>query len=369
MWLPHFFILGILALSLYFLQWVLDPLLPVLLMGAALSGLFYPISAGPIHIFLETRFEGRFSEQVLRQASGICATVLVILVAISPVIIAMVTLLGASQFTEGFTSGILTKNLDQINATIEQVTFQIKVLQELYPSLPIDPEWIDRAMGDAIKDFLALQPALMGFFFKGTGSFAVQALLCILSMTFFFAEGGVLLRAILEYTPLSNSDSEHLLKTFKKVVLRFLIDTLGTSLIKGTLLGTTVGFFIGINPIIFIFFAAFICLLPLVGTTLLWLPAATILYNRGDYGSAILCVLLCQVSIFGGNHICKKLGKKLHEHNTATSFFIFLSVIGGLVSFGVKGIVLGPMAVIIVMVIGKYWKDYYKDAQIKIIEP
>ena len=360
-WLPHGFILSILGMSLLLVIWVMEPLLPILLMGAALSAFLYPLTAGPIHKVIDGQWP-QLSSQLKHRISGISAIAMLLLVALTPVLITLYSMIGSTGLSKELVLGLVTKNISQLDHLFAQLTEHIKQLQDQWPALPIDPDWVNNYIRNTFMDVLSLQPALLGFFFKGTGNFVVQTLLCILVMIFYFAEGGVLIRSILAHTPLSQEESEKLLATFQNVILRLLVDTIGVAILKGTLLGLLVSAFVGLNPMILVFFASFICLLPLLGTTLIWLPAASTLFKQGHLIQAIVLVVLCQIVIFGANMLRKHLDKKLHDHSSATSFMIFLSVIGGLVSFGFKGIILGPMAIVLVMVLGKYWQDYYNQA-------
>lgn len=360
-WLPHGFILSIMGMSILLVIWVMESLLPILLMAAALSAFLYPLTAGPIHKIIERKIF-KFSSHVKRRISGILAISLILLLVLSPIFITIYSMIGSTGISKELVIGIVTKNINDLDHLFAQLTEQIEALQKQWPALPIDPEWVNNYIRNTFMDVLSLQPALLGFFFKGTGNFVVQSLLCILVMIFYFSEGGTLIRSILAHTPLSQEESEKLLSTFQNVILRLLVDTLGTAILKGTLLGLLVSAFIDLNPMLLIFFASFICLLPLIGTTLIWLPAASTLYKQDQLFEALLLAVLCQIVIFGANMLQKHLDKKLHEHSAATSFFIFLSVIGGLVTFGFKGLVLGPMAIVLVMVLGRFWRDYYNES-------
>lgn len=357
-WLPHAFILVILLSSLWLMSWVMKPLMSVLLMSAALSALTYPLTAGPMKGWIR-KILPSLKERTLNQASAFAGIGVILLVMIIPIGIAIWTLTGSMGFSQDMIVGLLNKNLGQIDRLLDRLNEQLSSIQELIPAFKIDPEWIKGLVKDFLGDMLNLQPALMAFFFKGTGSLVVQILLAVIAITFFYAEGNSLSRAVLHYTPLDQPEIDRLMDSFRNVILRLLVDTLGMAVCKGIVLGCLVGWFIGVPPIFLVLLASFICLLPLVGTTLIWLPSASLLYQKGEWIMAILLVILCQVGLFAINHWMKRLGKKLHEHSATTSFFIFLSVIGGLVSFGVKGIVLGPMAIILVMVLGSYWRDYY----------
>jgi len=358
-WLPHGFILLLLLASVWLMSWVMEPLMPVLLMSAALSALTYPLTVGPMSGCLH-RFFPKLGEQPLRRISAFAGIGLILLAILVPIALAIWTITGSIHISPDMVVSLLNKNLSQINLLMDQLNEQLAAIQKLVPAFPkIDPAWLKGLATKILGDLLSLPPAILAFFLKGTGSFVVQIILTFIAMTFFYSEGAALTRAVLSSTPLDQHEINRLLKSFRLIILRFLVDTVGMALCKGIVLGCLVGWFIGVPPIFLILLASFICLLPLVGTTLIWLPSASLLYQKGNWGLAILLVVLCQVGLFAINHWLKRIGKNLHEHNSTTSFFIFLSVIGGLISFGIKGIVLGPMSVILVMVIGAYWRDYY----------
>jgi len=362
-WLPHGFILLILILALIFLLEVLQPLLSVLLLSAALAALTHPILCGPIHRFLAAKCTKLNPRQIRLLSASLTMAIFAILLFL-PLAAILWSATGSFNFTNDVILSMVQKNLGSLDELINKMNNELNVLRDLYPSIPIDPTWVKVYLKETLSGFLELQPSLMAFLLKGTGSFVVQVLLCVMSIFFFYAEGAILASGILNSTPLAHSEVERLLEAFKKNILKFLCDSVGNALLKGFTLGLLVGLFLGYNPLVLILFASFICLLPLVGNTLIWLPAATILYQREQWYLAIVFVLLCQTGIFLINTLMNRLGRKLQEQESFTNFFIFLSVVGGLVSFGLKGLIMGPVAVILVMVIGSFWKEYYLEHKI-----
>jgi len=360
-WLPHAFILMILGFSIYFLLQVLKPLLPVIMLSAALSALSYPILCGPIYNRIELKFP-KYTARLKRLIAAGLTMGCFAIVFILPFAAILWSATGSFSFTSDVVLSLVEKNLSNVDVLINKMNKELNVLRELYPSIPIDPEWVKAYLKDAFTGVLELQPSLMAFLLKGTGSFMVQVVLCIMAVFFFYAEGADLSVRVLRSTPLSPKDVDRLMDSFKKNILKFLCDSVGNAFLKGATLGILVGLFLGINPIILIIFASFICLLPMVGNTLIWLPAATLLYQKEHWALALLFVILCQVGIYGTNMFMSRIGRRLQEQSTFTNFFIFLSVVGGLVSFGLKGLIMGPVAVILVIVIGTFWKEYYLDS-------
>ena len=92
---------------------------------------------------------------------------------------------------------------------------------------------------------------------------------------------------------------------------------------------------------------AFICMIPVAGSFLVWLPAAIYLMLTGHLTKGILLIIWGALVISTiDNFLRPKLIKnqtKLHE------LFVFFSVLGGMSVFGLLGIVLGPVVLAITL--------------------
>jgi predicted PurR-regulated permease PerM len=91
----------------------------------------------------------------------------------------------------------------------------------------------------------------------------------------------------------------------------------------------------------------FLSMIPMLGSFLVWVPAAIYLALTGHYVKAIMLVLWGTLVIgMIDNFLRPKLvgGRtRLHE------LLIFFAVLGGLQVFGVLGIVLGPVVLALTM--------------------
>jgi predicted PurR-regulated permease PerM len=358
LWMPHAFILLLLLLACLFLAEVLEPVLSVLLLGAAIAALSYPLLCGPLQGWAARRFPAVASSRRRRWVAALT----IALLALGPLLPLGLLLWNSASsldLTGAVWMGLLEKNINHLEGLIQQLNDELDVLRSLYPSFPIEPEWVKAYLRESLGGLLQLQPSLMAFLLKGTGSFVAQLLLCFMAVFFFYAEGSSLVGDILKATPLRGEVGEGLKRNFVHYTLSFLLSSFGHALLTGTGLGLLVGAFLRISPTVIILFSAFICLLPLVGNTLIWLPAATLLYQRGSLGMALLFVLFCQVVIWGSTALSKRWSRRLQEPSVLTRFLLFLSIVGGLVRFGLKGIIMGPAAVILVTVMAKCWSDYY----------
>ncbi|MDX9827322.1 MAG: AI-2E family transporter [Spirochaetia bacterium] len=85
--------------------------------------------------------------------------------------------------------------------------------------------------------------------------------------------------------------------------------------------------------------------IPMVGTSLVWVPTSLILGFTGEAGRAVAFFILAAFFVaFSDNFIRPMvLGEKLKIH----PLLIFFAIVGGLQIFGINGLLLGPLVVVI----------------------
>jgi predicted PurR-regulated permease PerM len=359
-WLPHIIIFSLLICSVVLLYTILGPVLPSLLMAAALTSLSMPVYFFPVYNCVKKLFPS-LPETILRKICAFLAMGLMALSVIIPIVLLIYSITGSLQGAESMLKSLIDKNMTAFEDMINVIMAQIKVYKELYPSLPIEPEFVSKYLRSTFLEIIDFQTTLMSFLFKGTGNLAAQLVLCVIAMIFFYAEGAILVRTILKATPLAGEKSELLISTFRRVVLRLLTDSIAISLLTGILLGLWVGLFTGFNIIVLIFISSFICLLPMLGATIIWFPAFMLLLNQGKVFSAISLAVMCLLSLLFVGWIRKYKVSKLYEYRPVTSFLLFMSLVGGVITFGLKGLILGPMTVVLVNVLGVYWHSIYNQ--------
>jgi len=121
-----------------------------------------------------------------------------------------------------------------------------------------------------------------------------------------------------------------------------------TCLVQGTLGG--LGFWVaGLpSPILFGALMAICALIPIIGTALIWLPGALYLLMHGQTMYALLLIAWGVVVVSGIDNIIRPLFisgiAKLHI------LIIVLGVLGGILAFGITGVVAGPVILALVLV-------------------
>ena len=132
--------------------------------------------------------------------------------------------------------------------------------------------------------------------------------------------------------------------------------TLIIAILQGVAVGVLFAIFGLSLPLLYGVLSALVSLIPIIGTAFVWLPVALYLYFVGHVWASILFVTLCYSAYLILENIVKPwlLDSRLPYH--VHPFLLFLAIIGGIVEFGLKGFVLGPLIVVIFVIL---WELIY----------
>jgi predicted PurR-regulated permease PerM len=157
-------------------------------------------------------------------------------------------------------------------------------------------------------------------------------------MYYLFRDGDEIVRRLPSALPLSIEQGEAIIARIKEVVSASVYGVVTIAALQG-LLGGIAFWVLGIpSPILWAVLMTFLCMIPLAGSFLVWLPLAIYLMATGHWTKAVLVVSTID------NFLRPKLLRnqtRLHE------LFVFFSVLGGISVFGLLGIVLGPVVLAI----------------------
>jgi predicted PurR-regulated permease PerM len=101
------------------------------------------------------------------------------------------------------------------------------------------------------------------------------------------------------------------------------------------------------SPFVWGVMVVFAALVPILGSPLGWVPAAVYLYLNGPFWPAVGLALYGTVVISGADNVIKPLLLK----GTAQihPMLGFLSILGGVLSFGPAGLLIGPVVLSLVL--------------------
>lgn len=334
--LPGYFLLLCLAVAIFLLVQILSPFLTVIFVGAVLVISFYPL-----YRVLLRWFRG------LSRLASLISVLLVVLVILVP--LSLFVLLLASEALNTYqgiqdkvNSGVFDKYLQWGDGG---VFYDLK--KNLEPVLNIDSIDLKKTIVDvaqSLSTFLVSQTANL---VAGVSTIFLSLIVMLFCMYYFFKDGDKLVRKVGSLSPLPSVYESELFKKIGSMVKAVVFGVFLTAIAQGVVGG--IGFAIaGIsNPVFWATAMAFFSLMPVVGTAIIWVPAVIILAVLGSWGAALFLLLWGLIVISLVDNFVRPIliGRKSHTYPLMT----FLVVLGGVVTLGLKGVVIGPLVLMILM--------------------
>jgi len=204
----------------------------------------------------------------------------------------------------------------------------------------VDPARLGEQAQEAavtLSQAIAERALLIG---SGTLRGTIFFFLMLYLLFFFLRDGPRILDALIRALPLGDQRERHLLGRFAEVSRATIKGTLVVGIVQGTIGGIAFAV-LGINaPVLWGTVMALLSILPVVGTALVWLPAAIVLILSGHIIGGIALIL---VGVFVIGLVDNLLRPVLVGRDTQLpDYLILLSTLGGLAGFGLAGIVIGP---------------------------
>jgi predicted PurR-regulated permease PerM len=306
------------ALGVYLCYRLVQPFLPALSWGLALAVVGYPMHK-------------RICRRVPRATPASVLTVAVIAIAIiGPMV---------------FVSQRLVKQLIEAVAIVRDFiqTESWRAMLETRPRVASLVAWAESTF--YLEDVL---PRIGGYveewaptIVAGSVGVAMQLLVTLLVLFYFFRDKRDLAADVRSFLPLSEREAD--------IVIRRVTDTIHATIFGSLTVAAIQGFMGGLMfallglpaPVLWGAVMAVLATIPVAGTFVVWAPTAVYLALTGEWGKALI------LATWGGTAIALidnllypiLVGKRLRFHPLA----VFFSIVGGLSLFGAAGLVLGPL--------------------------
>jgi predicted PurR-regulated permease PerM len=192
--------------------------------------------------------------------------------------------------------------------------------------------------------------------FNQVGRLTLGLVLFYLLLVFFLYRGGDFVGLMVEISPLGDGRSRRILRRLEVTVKGVFLGALATALLQG-LVGA-LGFWLTRfeNYLVWAALIAVSGLVPVVGTALVWLPAAVYLALNGQ-GKAALAMLVVGAVVSSVDNLLRPL--IIHGRARVHPILVFLALFGGLRSMGPMGLIYGPLlAACLTEVVRIYREDF-----------
>ena len=199
---------------------------------------------------------------------------------------------------------------------------------------------------------------------RGTVGFVFQLFLMLYATFHFLLNGKESLEKWTNTTPLTQKQTRAILDSFASVARATIKGTFVVGIVQGTLIGTA--FALAGVPGAF-FWGAIMTVLsavPIVGPSLVYVPAVIYLLAIGKFGPAIGLAVWCTLVVnIAGNILRPRL---VGRDTQMPDGLVLLGTLGGISMFGVVGVLIGPMIGALFMAL---WDLYRSEFQTVLMEP
>lgn len=215
---------------------------------------------------------------------------------------------------------------------------------------------LSASVGTKVGLFLANQGKAMA---SNLFSFLVHFFLMMMTIYYLFKDGIRLKDYFTRLLPVPEEQSEKVMKTFQEMGRAIFIGNGLAGIVQGILGGF--GFYIfGINsPFLWGTVISFMAFLPVIGASIVFIPAAVILLLQGKTtaGLGFLAYNICYSSIIEYLIKPKLIGQEMRMN----SLLVFIGIIGGIKLFGILGIIYGPLIITIFLTLAEIYRQEYKE--------
>ncbi len=329
------------------------------LMFVVLSGFFQPIFWAalmgvlfqPAQNWFERKFRGRVSLAAVMTLLVILVTVLV------------PTLLVAGAVAE---QGLqLYENLQdgEVNpgAILERVKRSLPdEVVAMLERAGIVPETLQDRISQAALDASGFIAGLAVSVGQNVGRFAAMFFVMLYLLYFVLRDGSSMLDKVMWALPLGDQRERDLFAKFAEVGRATIKGTLVVGAVQGAL-GGIIFAILGIQGAVFWgVVMIFLSILPAVGATLVWLPAAIFLLIGGAIVKSVVLILYGFLVIGLADNILRPL--LVGRDTKMPDWLILVSTLGGLTTFGISGFVIGPIVAAMFLAIWTMFGEAQEEA-------
>ena len=317
--------------SILLLGWLLLPFLPILILGAVVSGIFYPLF----------RFINRHPK-IKPAFASLLACIVIFFLLFVPIVFFVGSLTQQAYGLYQMAKGAVIN--EQINTLLNDTQILDKA-NTLLAKFNIE------LTGDELKKGASEIAKFVGLYLyeqaravaSNTLAFVVNFFLMLMVIYFLLLDGDRLVAFIVDLSPLPSDQEWLLIDKFNDIAGAILIGNGLGGFIQGILGG--LAFWIFGIPSAFLWgvIMGLLAFLPIIGIGVVFIPTAIYLFLKGQIAVSIFFIVFYFILSMGVEYFFKPrlVGHRVKMH----PLLVFLAIIGGLKLFGFLGIIYGPLIV------------------------
>lgn len=333
---------GALLLLGYLAMLIVGPFAIPLAWSAILAIFFYPL------------YE-KLAKRISRTRAALVCTFGVTLLLIVPVL--LVLLYAAREAVDAS-----ARIRESINSGLPLVSFDLA--ESLRRRLPESLQQVDllvplRQGAERIGTSLASR---FGALLKNTFAFLVNLLILLFALFFMFRDGEKLLRAVRHLLPFEREIQEEMLRESRDLIFASVAVAILIAAIQGFLGGLAFKLTGLSAPVFMGVLVGFFSIVPVVGSGLVWVPAALWLGLTGHWGKALVVLALSGGVASVADSLVRPL--LLRNRTRLNDLLLFISILGGLDAFGLLGLVVGPTVIAAALAVFRVYAEHREELEL-----
>jgi predicted PurR-regulated permease PerM len=250
----------------------------------------------------------------------------------------------------------------------EMLKAMIHTVQEFLETIPYIKDWTNEYFSEE-KILSFVQES--AYYLTSMGSaglgFVKNMLLVILFYFIINLYGDRMFELIRSLMPVSRIKSTRMIHEVSSTMEVVFYSTIATATLEGLLFGIFVSSF-GFNGLLLGIIYGFASLIPVVGGALVWVPVALYSWSQIDASTAWVVALysVIVISIIADTFVKPVIIKVIKEDmlkstNDINELVIFFSILAGMSSYGVWGMILGPAITSFLIAMTRVYIEFNKE--------
>jgi predicted PurR-regulated permease PerM len=340
---------GLILLSIVLLALVVRPFAEAFFFAAVLAAAFHGL-----HKRLTRRLRGHAAVSAGLLTTGVILALLLPLGGLTAFVV--------TEITEGAQFVTQTVQREGVSGLVERLPGPVRgTVESLLNRLPVGERNLDQTLQEQVTTQGGTAAKAVTGAVAATGSIALQTIMMLIALFFFFTDGARLVDWIESVSPLRRGQTREIMREFRSVSGAVLLSSVATAGVQSV--AALIGFLIARvpAPLFFAGLAFFLALIPAVGAAIVVLAAAALMFFSGHPWAALFLAIWGTVVVGLVDNVVKPLLAKrgMHQHGA----IVFFALLGGLAAFGTVGLLLGPLIVAFFLALVRIWeRDYGRSS-------
>lgn len=343
----QFFFPAMVLFSLYLAYLLASPFLHAIIMGIVFAVLSWPLQKKMLQL---TKKKWKCIP------ATILTMLLILLCVILPCIIFIAHLIPQAIISlSAISEWLVNFNLNTfLDSQIVHNFFSL--IKEQLPFINPEADDISAALLDVTRN--ASQMLLKGAttVVSNAVTFTLHFALVLLVMFFMLLDGESMLAKFMYLFPLKEVQKDAILERLRAVAKAVLVGGVLVAILQGFV--GAIGMAIVGMPVLFCgALMALASFVPVLGTGLVWIPVSIWLFINGMTWQGVFILIWCGGIVTAIDSVMRPLF--MSNQAGLSTFFLFMSILGGLKAFGMLGIFYGPLILgFVVVMLSLYAKEY-----------